>query len=1735
MATTKELITQLYIGYFNRAPDPEGLAYWIEDVDVRGQSIEAVSGLFTTSPEAIALYPYLAFPTLTSPDAFLTALYQNLFNRAIDPDGLAYYKAKLEAGVATGDVLADILANARTNEGSEDQALLANKTEVGVYWAEQAASTPGFSYNDAAQSSARNSLTNVTTDEASVEAAKAQSDSFFETIDSNAGQTFTLTTGIDAGAAFTGGAGNDTFFGTENTLTSGDALDGGDGVDTLRYASSGTVAVNEAGFTAKSIEKVEITADAVGGTNFDVSGVTDVETITNVNSSGALNIVGAKAIVDLTLDAVSGGDTTIAYQANAVSGAADVQNLTLRGVHDFNNGAASSVTINNGIETLNVTTADDLSRLVAINTNASTINIAGDQNLSVANLLAGARTINAADFTGDLTIATDSGNLAVAVTGGAGDDFVDFSAGFNAGDSFDGGEGTDTIGLTQQVASGNLGGTLANVEQLQVTDLGNGAIDLAKFGGITKVTYAAGLNGAATLNNAVSGLTVDVAETAGNDLRIDLATDGADDELSVNFKISNGAGQDVGTLDADDAETLNVAVTDSTANKTGKLTINNLQAQDATKIVLSGDSAVTIVGTNDPATPVLAAFDASNLTKGVSLSNTDFAASGATITLGAGNDVYNVANASGADTITLGEGKDTVVYSDVAQSSGAKVDTITDFKSGEDKLDLSALTLGGGITSASQFVGSYANFGAAQGALVGNNTTSATFDNSTNTLWVDVDGNGTLDSNDLQIVLTGVTNLTGADLSLTSGVTFTANKAAFDTSVAADSVENKAVTVFADTINATVAQLAGATIDGDRGDNVLNVTGTNAAGEIADLTATNTFQNVQVVNLAANVEGLKVQTGNLTDVTKINGVAGTTQSLTTEGVVDISTKTLSNIETLNVGGLVSTTTLTAAQHNAFTTINGTTATDHLVVTTAATLTAADSIESYTIAAGSTLTVGTTANGLARNVTESQAAAGISTLVLGAGAYTGTYANFGADDIVKVVNGTDISGITGLANNSTVDFQNADAVLTVNDGQNGALAFTNTNGIQTVAVTGAADTFNVADGIENYAVVGGSEVTVTATNTAVNISGGNAGGTTVNVGGNTVTGTYALSDNNVSDAITATDGADITGVNGGAATTAEVLNLSGGLTLTAAQLAGFTNVTGATANDTINVNNAAGVFTAFATIENYNLVGGSDLSTVTGGTNVTTTNVAGSIIGVSGNVTGTYALAHANDKIVAANGTNLSGVNGGAATTAETLEFANNGSVTVTAAQRAAFAQFIATGTNTLNVTTVDTLSVVAGIETYGLVGGSDVTVTADNLNVNLNADNTGATTVRVGNLAVTGAYALAGLNDRIIATAGADLRGINNGLATSAEHLNISGGVTLTSAQLDAFTSLTGSVGNDTVTVTDSAIANFDVAVGTNIENYSLIGGSSVIVGANAVNITTTNAAASQIIIGGNTVSGTYALGGTFAAGTLDVIVATDGANIVGINNGGASTAETLNLTGGITLTDAQLKGFSNITTASFNGNDRITVVDAGDHGVANKGVENWTLASNGSDKIEFVIGDNEVAAQGYSPVTVDISAGGSDTIVINNEGIQNRTSNHKFVQITGFEQANDKLSIELNGTDVVDTNVALVSGATDGQVVNFTNQGVVRFEDATVVVDDGSGATSYMSNAYLSTVLGGLHATVGSTVTAIVNTAGGQAAIYQVETTVYDTVNGVYDSNIELIGLVSGTGATQLDLSNFI
>lgn len=229
MATVGEHAAQLYIGYFNRAPDPEGLVYWVARLGERAP-VESISESFAASPEARALYSY--FDTLDNTDTaaiqdFLKAFYRNVFGREADDDGLNYYTAQVRDGVhKPAHIAASILTNASTNEGSADQAYLANKVKAGLIFAASAGSLGDrFVWNEQSQNATRDMLAGITGDAATVEEARAKADAFVAANGGDAGDSGPVRLSLEVRGAEKSGGSNETRLFTLAVIRSGDLGD----------------------------------------------------------------------------------------------------------------------------------------------------------------------------------------------------------------------------------------------------------------------------------------------------------------------------------------------------------------------------------------------------------------------------------------------------------------------------------------------------------------------------------------------------------------------------------------------------------------------------------------------------------------------------------------------------------------------------------------------------------------------------------------------------------------------------------------------------------------------------------------------------------------------------------------------------------------------------------------------------------------------------------------------------------------------------------------------------------------------------------------------------------------------------------------------------------------------------------------------------------------------------------------------------------------------------------------------------------------------------------------------------------------------------------------------------------------------------------------------------------------------------------------------------------------------
>jgi len=126
-----QLLTELYIAYFDRAPDAGGLLFWGTSL-ANGTSLREIAELFFEQPEThVKMSPDLPV------GEFVDLAYRNVLERDPDGEGRAFWIEQLEAGgVSRAEFMLSLIEGARAETGSPDDVrTIEDKADIGVSYA----------------------------------------------------------------------------------------------------------------------------------------------------------------------------------------------------------------------------------------------------------------------------------------------------------------------------------------------------------------------------------------------------------------------------------------------------------------------------------------------------------------------------------------------------------------------------------------------------------------------------------------------------------------------------------------------------------------------------------------------------------------------------------------------------------------------------------------------------------------------------------------------------------------------------------------------------------------------------------------------------------------------------------------------------------------------------------------------------------------------------------------------------------------------------------------------------------------------------------------------------------------------------------------------------------------------------------------------------------------------------------------------------------------------------------------------------------------------------------------------------------------------------------------------------------------------------------------------------------------------------------------------------------------
>lgn len=562
------------------------------------------------------------------------------------------------------------------------------------------------------------------------------------------GNTYELTPDLDA---IVGTNGSDVIIGATQdgsaTFTSGDSIDGGEGVDTLKLY--GVSDVNKGLQTVKNVEQLEAFA---GSGAYDVSGWEGLEKASF--KAGTVSTLTANAtLTDVALDGV-GRNMTLTGDG--------IANVTVKNLDEDRSVTVVNTTENHalnvalenaskvgkdGVPTTSVTLEDAAAEALNLASNGATANsvtlsgvsaalktmtVSGEADLLVAGLNSvstlesidgsaakgdlnlgtlNAATLNVTTGSGDDTFVLGAATKAVTVSTGEGDDEVTLGAVLVKGSSIDLGAGDDVLRL--EFAHLNKDATVNGGEGTDALVFTNNA-DFSNQSDLDKLNATTGFEVLGVTGNGVT-LTVDSTKADFSDFLVsdsgqitltnaqdnDTVTFGAG--VSVSNSITMAARNTVLDLNlAGDDKAANVAATVNGAttlniSSIGLLEETNAPTADNNVLALSGDNmklnltgdqdlTLTLTGTSKGFTVDATGFEAKLDVTGSAYQDTiKLGAEGGTVTASAG-----------ADQITFGAGADAFVASTAAGAAAADMSTIAGFTSGTDKILTSASATGAG-------------------------------------------------------------------------------------------------------------------------------------------------------------------------------------------------------------------------------------------------------------------------------------------------------------------------------------------------------------------------------------------------------------------------------------------------------------------------------------------------------------------------------------------------------------------------------------------------------------------------------------------------------------------------------------------------------------------------------------------------------------------------------------------------------------------------------------------------------------------------------------------------------------------------------------------------------------------------------------------------------------------------------------------------------------------------------
>jgi Ca2+-binding RTX toxin-like protein len=536
----------------------------------------------------------------------------------------------------------------------------------------------------------------------------------------------------------------------DTNIDSGTTITGGSGVDTLNITTSNTTAVAVNIGAVTKVETINITAGSAGSgydASIDLGTYTTALTINgNTLVTGEdLTVIGGSATGAVTVNGTAGVNNILTGTgADVITAGSGADTINSGSGNDYIDGGAGIDTLEGMAGNDTILGGDGADSIVGGAGIDSLVGGSGNDVFYVGSTASDFITLTTAEVvsggtgTDKLTIAADTDVNNTDLVGLSSIEEIEFTA-----------AATTSIVLADNVFTANGAATLtvSDTGNSYATTVSAGTLSAANSVTVTYIDTYADIDQSITLGagndtvNVTANATVTGFEASdtiiggsGTDTLNIVTTSGAD-ITSVNLTKVSGFEtiKTVGAATADKAFSINViGITDDLVATGSSLTFDFSDRTDVVTLMGGSESDILIITTGTAADSIVSGSGADIISSG---SGNDTITSGAgadsilggagadsitadagndtvageagddIIVAGSGNDVLDggsgadvITGGAGVDNITGGTGNDTFAFTAVSDSSGTTFDTITDWVSADDTLQI-ALSYSTAVTA----------------------------------------------------------------------------------------------------------------------------------------------------------------------------------------------------------------------------------------------------------------------------------------------------------------------------------------------------------------------------------------------------------------------------------------------------------------------------------------------------------------------------------------------------------------------------------------------------------------------------------------------------------------------------------------------------------------------------------------------------------------------------------------------------------------------------------------------------------------------------------------------------------------------------------------------------------------------------------------------------------------------------------------------------------------------------